>query len=157
MNIQELLTLYQIIAAKHNLPKFAPQTVGLHIESEYLNSPHKVMATLETMQPISGWLSFQSCNYILHAGKKLPTMTDATGVLLNAELVNNTGVALQIRYYSSGSWLITKFTETPHGNYLKDTLKFVVQGSSEDYWHYKRFWHIDLEQGILPYAACLAR
>lgn len=154
MNAQEILKLYQTLAIQHGLPAMEPKTWDLSCNVKYLDTATATMALIKSFKPTTGWLSFQSITKLFKTNKELPVMDAITGFLLNAEVANTLGHSLHIRYNSADNWIATQFIPSIGSNYLVDNVKFIVHDNPDSFICYKRFWRIDVEQGIVPDSAC---
>jgi len=167
MKMQTVLNHYQRIQKatapqmEMRLPVIEQQLYTLIcLEPCLVDNITAVYEHLHTFQATQGWLAFQSKNQSFTAG--LPSQDSVSGLLLNAEMVNDQQHSLHIRYNGRSQWLINQYqysmieTDSVDNNehYIADKVKHFSVDHHLKSLNYLRFWHLDQDQGIEPFLAC---
>jgi hypothetical protein len=158
MQAQEILTDYQKLRSdmpEANLLALEAMTYHLNVETKTLTTVEAVYAALDSFNPISGWIGYQSGNQYF-VNESLAFKSDY-GVLLNAEMTNGSGVSLHVRYNGSGSWVVTQYHYGKGEEYVADTVKHLASFDKDGNTtlRYLRFWKVqDGSLGVNPVFAC---
>lgn len=158
MRAQDILTDYQTLCSampEAKLPALEAMTYHLNVETKKLTTVEAVYETLDSFNPISGWIGYQSGNqYFVH--EPLAFKSDY-GVLLNAEMTNGSGVSLHVRYNGNGGWVVTQYHYGKGEKYVADTVKHLASFDKDGNTtlRYLRFWKLqDGSLGVNPVFAC---
>lgn len=157
MQAQKILTDYQKLRSdmpEANLLALEAMTYHLNVETKTLTTVEAVYAALDSFNPISGWIGYQSGNQYF-VNESLAFKSDY-GVLLNAEMTNGSGVSLHVRYNGSGSWVVTQYHYGKGEEYVADTVKHLASfDNGNTTLRYLRFWKVqDGSLGVNPVFAC---
>lgn len=154
MNIAELEQCYNTLATRYKLPSLAPAT--LTMESTTVTRLEELLLAIETFAPLQGWICYQSKVHSFWHGE--PWRLADVGLPLSGEFIDDNGNALHLRQNGSGGWLLTRYlhngTTTENSNYLSDDITQLGNSHAPGPLCYRRFWRIDPEQGVIPFAAC---
>lgn len=152
MDLHRLHAAYQILAREHTLPPL--EIANLSIDVHHHLPPDAAMQQLQALQPVQGWLQFQShvCGFIKG---EIPTPDPAWGYLLNAEAVTALQCSVQIRASSQGVCMVlanAAHSEQPKAQLLMDHVHHLATGKAHtfNYLRYKRYWRPDAHAGLLP-------
>ena len=163
MKTAEILESYQKVAEETQahtgtgLPKLQPSAYSLtKPQAKNCASPVLVWAEIESFGQASGWLGYQSGNqYALELTTLQPKKE--YGILLNAELANDKGQSLHIRYNSHGGWVVTTYRYEAGDEYIADEVTYFSSFDDGKKLKYLRFWKADdasSSLGINPVFAC---
>ena len=157
MQAQEILEQYQALSSlmhEANLPALEAMTYHLTVETKTLTTVEAVYAALDSFNPISGWIGYQSGNQYF-VNEPLAFKSDY-GVLLNAEMTNGSGVSLHVRYNGNGGWVVTQYHYGKGEEYVADTVKHLASfDNGNTTLRYLRFWKVqDGSLGVNPVFAC---
>ena len=160
MKAQEILQHYQALraaasASDAKLPELEPKTYGLSVKTETLTTVEAVYAALDSFNPSSGWIDYQSGKQsFLKPPLEINTSYD---MLLNAEMANGSNASLHVRYNGQGGWLVTRYDYSEGDDYLADTVKHFASFDKDGNTtlQYLRFWKIQEDVlGVSPVFAC---
>ena len=157
MQAQAILEQYQALSSlmhEANLPALEAMTYHLTVETKTLTTVEAVYAALDSFNPISGWIGYQSGNQYF-VNEPLAFKSDY-GVLLNAEMTNGSGVSLHVRYNGNGGWVVTQYHYGKGEEYVADTVKHLASfDNGNTTLRYLRFWKVqDGSLGVNPVFAC---
>jgi hypothetical protein len=157
MQAQAILEQYQALSSlmhEANLPALEAMTYHLTVETKTLTTVEAVYAALDSFNPISGWIGYQSGNQYF-VNEPWAFKSDY-GVLLNAEMTNGSGVSLHVRYNGNGGWVVTQYHYGKGEEYVADTVKHLASfDNGNTTLRYLRFWKVqDGSLGVNPVFAC---
>lgn len=152
MSLSTVLENYQKVAAQlgqrnevgFSLPALdaAPYRVG--VAYKVVTDPQELATAISNFGGTTGWLGYQSGNEYFETCNEI-LMSDRYGVLLNAEMANESNESLHIRYNGDGGWIVTTFNYSGEDSgkgdwYLADSLGYVSSFNDGLKLQYKRFW-----------------
>lgn len=158
MSAQQILKQYQDLRRAMpdaKLPVLEAVTYSLMVKFETLTTVEAVYNALDSFNPISGWIDYQSGKqHFLNSPLEIRSDYD---MLLNAEVASH-GAALHVRYNGNGGWLVTRYDYGEGNEYIVDKIDHLAsfaKGSEITTLKYLRFWK---EQngllGVNPVFAC---
>ena len=164
MNIADVLDDYKKIAlamsaaqaeAGHQLPALESPLYGVNAQFETKSDHAELSVTIEGFGAAMGWLGYQSGNQHQLSLDKV-VLDKSYGTLLNAELTNDQGQSLHIRYNGQGGWVVTRYEYSVGDQYIADRVSFVSSFDDKVKLHYLRFWQADDSAGlgVNPVFAC---
>lgn len=152
MSVSTVLENYQKVAAKLNqsddiglsLPALDTAPYRVNVVSELVADPQLLATAISDFGGTTGWLGYQSGNEYFETFSEI-VMSDRYGMLLNAEMANESNASLHIRYNGDGGWIVTTFNYTGEDSgegdwYLADSLGYVSSFNDGLKLQYKRFW-----------------
>jgi hypothetical protein len=155
MNLEDpasILIAYEKICAgmeeRIRLP--AMQLGGYQLQADHIADPDALWDTIKQQLPIQGWLQFQSWQGIF--SDHLPMREDHWGYLLAAEAVTADGLSLTIAQDGRGGWILSRYQHLPDIAGIWDKVQHLTHDGQVLI--YRRYWHLDPEQGYLQERAC---
>lgn len=151
MNLATLSDAYARVAKRHGgLPEMA---LGkLAVSPPETLTPASAWDALKALNPVAGWLQFQSCVVCFEQGR-MPEPESDWGVLLAAEAADGQGRSYLLRQDGSGALLL--IAATPGSidgteEFLTDEVRQLATGKAPGRLRYRRYWRRDPEIGLVP-------
>lgn len=159
MDAQTIMAQYDVlqkVMPEANLPDLEPDAYQLKVTHEVVGSAEGAYAALGHLNPVAGWLGYQSGNQHFD-NEPLPEAKPDYGQLLNAEVTDGKGSSLHVRYNGNGGWIVTTYHYSVGSAYLADKVKHIASFDKDSgtTLQYLRFWQAkDGVLGVNPVFAC---
>ena len=164
MSISTVLDDYKKIAqamsaqaeAGQHLPSLESQLFSVDASPETKTNSTELSDAIQHFGAARGWLGYQSGNQHLSSLDKV-VLKDSYGALLNAELTNDQGQSLHIRYNGQGGWIVTSYEYDSGDQYIADRVSYVSSFDDKIKLSYLRFWKVNnngASLGVNPVFAC---
>jgi hypothetical protein len=151
MNIEQLCDAYNRIAPQYHLRPM--ERTNLSVTPEDLPTPEAAWSRLKELNPVAGWLQFQSQVKTFQDGQ-LPDAKPEWGSLLDAELIDAAGQSIRLRTVSPTCLRLVIATGTGpsdgKGGFLADSVSQLGTGKAAGRLTYRRYWRLDPDRGAVP-------
>ena len=112
----------------------------------------ELLERINTFLPADGWISYQSSVEQFQSMSVLPDITNETGLILQAELVQtgDSKKSLHIRQNGTGGWIINTITQIENNDTetgILEKSKYITMPSRENKTegclHYQTYWQLN--------------
>lgn len=151
MNLQQAMDDYNRLASQLELPQLAK--CRLASSSRLVREPAALWDALRAFAPEAGWL--QTTGAVI-AVRGADDLRDDAGLPLAAELARGPS-GLLLRRRRDGWWLLQLDEREHEGEAVAADEVCLLATHGADKLVYRRYWRLDEEQGLMPFATRFAR